>query len=133
MPSGAHLFELPGKIGLPQDQYFTVQSIYRGWALFGIVLFAALAASTATAAEMRRRRRSWRPAALAAFLIAATLGVFFAWTFPANQATANWTVVPADWQDLRLQWEYAHAANAILTFAAFCAIVVSVLRDRTPP
>ena len=35
VPSGAHLFELPGKIGLPRDAYFTVQGIYAGWAWFG--------------------------------------------------------------------------------------------------
>ncbi|MGE0650765.1 MAG: hypothetical protein AB7P12_03310 [Alphaproteobacteria bacterium] len=31
----AHLFELPNKIGLPADAYFTVQQNYRGWALLG--------------------------------------------------------------------------------------------------
>jgi hypothetical protein len=30
VPSGAHLFALPNKIGLAQDQYFVVQNIYRG-------------------------------------------------------------------------------------------------------
>ena len=35
VPSAAHLFELPGKIGLGRDAYFTVQGIYDGWALFG--------------------------------------------------------------------------------------------------
>ena len=27
----AHLFELPNKIGLPQEEYFIVQQAYRGW------------------------------------------------------------------------------------------------------
>jgi hypothetical protein len=36
VPSGAHLFELPGKIGLPRDAYFTVQGIYAGWAWFAV-------------------------------------------------------------------------------------------------
>lgn len=30
VPSAAHLFELPGKIDLARDAYFTVQSIYAG-------------------------------------------------------------------------------------------------------
>ena len=47
VPAGAHLFELPNKIGLEQESYFIVQNIYRGWALFGIVLFGALAANLA--------------------------------------------------------------------------------------
>lgn len=71
--------------------------------------------------------------ALGAFvLMAATLAIFFAWTFPANQATANWTSVPANWQALRTHWEYAHAAGAVLTFVAFCLVAWSVLLPRLP-
>ena len=33
VPSGAHLFELPGKINLDREAYFIVQGIYYGWAL----------------------------------------------------------------------------------------------------
>ena len=36
IPAGAHLFALPNKIGLPQEQYLIVQGIYRGWALLGV-------------------------------------------------------------------------------------------------
>jgi hypothetical protein len=43
VPSGAHLFELPNKIGLSQDRYLLVQSIYRDWSLFGTVIIAAIA------------------------------------------------------------------------------------------
>jgi hypothetical protein len=42
VPSGAHLLELPNKIGLPAAEYLTVQQIYRGWALLGIVVYGAL-------------------------------------------------------------------------------------------
>jgi hypothetical protein len=41
VPAGAHFFELPNKIELAQDHYFIVQNIYRGWALFGIVVVPA--------------------------------------------------------------------------------------------
>jgi hypothetical protein len=41
-PAFAHLLELPNKINLPRDEYFTVQQIYRGWALLGIVVVGAL-------------------------------------------------------------------------------------------
>jgi hypothetical protein len=130
VPGGAHLFELPNKIGLEQEPYFIVQSIYRGWALFGIVLFGALAANLALAILLRRRRASFWLALAAFVLIAATLAVFFTWTYPANQATANWTVVPAHWRELRLDWEYAHAANAVLTFLSLCAVTLSTLLAR---
>jgi hypothetical protein len=109
VPAGAHLFELPNKIGLAENAYFVVQGIYRGWALFGTVLFGALAANLALAIMVRRQRAPFRLALAAFFLVAATLAIFFTWTYPANQATSNWTVVPASWQELRTQWEYAHA------------------------
>jgi len=133
VPAGAHLFELPNKIGLSEDQYFVVQTIYRGWALFGIVLFPALAANLAVALMLRRQRLSFT-FAIAAFLgVAATLVIFFTWTYPANVATDNWTTIPPDWESLRRQWEYAHAVNAVITFAAFCALVLATVLTRPQP
>ena len=127
VPAGAHLFELPNKIGLAQEDYFIVQGIYRGWALFGIALFGALGANGILALMLRHQRAPFRLALGAFLLMAATLAVFFTWTFPANQATANWTEVPANWQELRHTWEYAHAVNAGLTFLALCAVTLGCL------
>jgi hypothetical protein len=59
--------------------------------------------------------------------MAGTLAIFFAWTYPANQATADWTAIPADWAELRRQWEYSHATNAILTFLALCSATLAVV------
>jgi hypothetical protein len=74
------------------------------------------------------RRRIW--VILACFLIATNLIIFFVWTYPANVATNNWTVVPANWNDLRLQWEYSHAANAVVMFIAFCTATLSVVTNK---
>jgi hypothetical protein len=130
VPAGAHLAELPNKIGLDQEAYFIVQNIYRGWALFGIVLFGALAANLVLAIMVHRQRTPFWLALAGFLLVAATLIIFFIWTYPANQATSNWTVVPANWQQLRTTWEYAHATNAVLTFLALCAVTWSVLLAR---
>ncbi len=117
-PTGAHFFEMWNKIGLTQQQYFTVQQLYRGWAWFGIVLIAAIIANLSAAILLwHRRQRPW-PSLVASLLIACTLLVFFVWTDPANQATDNWTMIPADWRMLRRQWELSHAVNAVLTFVA---------------
>lgn len=118
VPVGAHLFELPHKIALPRQDYFIVQGIYRGWALFGAVLIAAVMVNLVLAALLWRRGLPCWPSLAAGLLLGLTLAVFFGWTYPANQATANWTVVPAEWQALRTRWEYSHAASAILSFAA---------------
>ena len=71
-PGLAHLFELPNKIGLPRDAYFIVQGIYAGWAWFGVVIIAAIAANLALAWRLwRHNRRSALFAIASAGLIAA--------------------------------------------------------------
>jgi hypothetical protein len=130
VPAGAHFFELPNKIGLDRQAYFTVQGIYRGWALFGFVLFGALFVNLALTLLLAFRRRPYLLPLLAFLLVAATLAIFFIWTDPANQATSNWTLPSPDWATLRLQWEYAHAVNAVLTFVALCLLTWSVVTSR---
>lgn len=122
LPSAAHLFALPGKIGLARDAYFTVQAIYSGWSLFGIPIFAAILCNIALAlAHWRLRDRRGLFAGLSALLIAGSLGVFFTWVFPGNVQTANWTEQTENWELLRRNWEYGHAASAVIVFAAFIA------------
>lgn len=130
-PAMAHLLELPNKIGLSAEDYFTVQGIYRGWALLGIVVFGALASTLALAIVLRRAGKpsGW---AVAAFLcIVATQIVFWSVVYPTNQATRNWTITPDDWLDLRMRWEFGHAASAVFNLMALMALVLSVLRWRT--
>ncbi|MBL8691209.1 MAG: hypothetical protein JNL04_19030 [Rhodospirillaceae bacterium] len=130
VPGGAHLFAMAAKMGMAQEPYFTVQQIYRGWALFGIAIFGAIFANAAVAWLVRDQRLPFKAALAATLILAATLAVFFAWTYPANQATQNWTVAPPNWADLRTQWEYSHAANAVMTFAALCCAVLAQLTAR---
>ena len=69
-------------------------------------------------------------AAIAAGIIVVNFIIFFIWTFPANQATENWTKVVANWETLRTQWEYSHAVNAILTFLALVSVTWAALSRR---
>ena len=130
VPVGAHLFALPNKIALAQADYVVAQGIYRGWAWLGIVLIGAILTNAAAAITVRAQVLPFALAAVSTLLMLATLAIFFAFIFPANQATANWTTLPDDWQFLRRQWEYSHAVNAAITFAAFCATALSVLLSR---
>lgn len=128
-PSGAHLFELPHKIGLDRADYFTVQSIYAGWALFAVPVFAAIAANGALAWRSRRTdvvaaRWAW----IAAGLVCLSLAIFFAWVLPANRATLNWTHAPQDWRAWRRAWEFGHAAGAVASFAAVLATARAIAR-----
>ena len=77
VPGGAHVFALPNKIGLSQEEYFTVQAIYRGWAWFGIVLAGALAANVSLAAALRDQRWPFRLALAGFIIIAASFVIFF--------------------------------------------------------
>jgi hypothetical protein len=53
VPTGAHLFELPHKMALSSAEYMTVQQIYAGWELFGIVIAIALLAALANTILVR--------------------------------------------------------------------------------
>ncbi len=132
IPSGAHLFELSGKIGLDRDAYFTVQQIYAGWSLFGAPIIVAVLANIGLYfAERRHHPATAHWALIAASLIVISLGVFFVWIFPANQATHNWTMQPDNWEVLRRNWEYGHAANAILIALALIASVMASVRRES--
>ena len=126
----AHLLEMPAKMTLSRDQYFTVQQIYSGWAWLGIVIFIALASTSALTVLARPDHTiAWAAGASSACIVLA-LVVFFSFTFPANQATANWTSIPDNWRALRSQWEYAHAAEALLYFAALLFLAGAAVTRR---
>jgi hypothetical protein len=129
-PALAHLLELPNKIGLPREDYLTVQQIYSGWALLGIVVFGALLATMAHTIAARGRRRESRAALIAFLCILGTQAVFWTFTFPTNQETSNWTVLPENWAALRAQWEYSHAASAVLNLGAVIAVIYAATRHR---
>jgi hypothetical protein len=130
VPFGAHLFALPNKIYLSENDYFIAQNIYRGWALLGIVLIGAALANFALTILIRGQRAPFIFTLVSLLCLLATLAIFFAFTFPANQATNNWTELPTNWQQLRWQWEISHAADAVITFLAFCSLTISLLVTR---
>jgi hypothetical protein len=128
VPAGAHLLELLHKIHMPADRYLIVQSIYRGWALSAVVVLLALLSTLLLAVSLRGQ-----PGFVAALIgfaaIAATQVVFWSATYPVNVATHNWTILPARWQELRVRWEYSHAASAVLNLTALFATISAVLRS----
>jgi membrane protease YdiL (CAAX protease family) len=126
VPAGAHLLAMPNKLAMGRDAYLAAQAAYAGWAFAGILPIGAILACLGLALRQQQPPHSegsspWP--ALAALLLAAGLAVFFHWTLPANQATANWTRLPEAWEALRADWEWSHAANAVLTFLALCAVL----------
>jgi uncharacterized membrane protein len=130
IPYGAHLFSLPNKIGMTQEQYFVAQRAYDNWALIGLILFPAMLLNLVMAIMLRAQQPAFYLAVAGCLFMAATLAVFFAFTYPGNVATQNWTVAPANWAQLRTRWEYSHAFNAVLMFASFCLMALATLAQR---
>ncbi len=130
VPYASHLFSLPNKIAMTQEQYFIAQLVYRNWALMGLILIPAMLLNVAFAVLLRGQQPTFAIAIAACLCMAATLPIFFAWTYPANVATQNWTVAPANWAELRTQWEYSHAANAGLMFLSLCLVALASVAQR---
>jgi hypothetical protein len=131
-PALAHVLELPNKIDLPREPYFTVQGIYRGWWQIAFVLAVELAGMLAVLVLSREHPAVFRLTLLAISCLAAAQAVFWIWTQPANVETENWTVAPDNWQTLRLQWEFSHLAGAVFQLMAFGSLVAAALTSRRP-
>jgi hypothetical protein len=126
----AHLLELPNKIGLSGEDYLTVQQIYRGWALLGI--------PGCSSSHLGGGAHLASPQCGRSFLFCAAghsahcskprglLLVYLA----GKPSDANWTVLLQEWEKLRRQWEYSHAAGAILDFTALASLLLSVISER---
>ena len=69
-------------------------------------------------------------ALIALLLLVGELIVFWGFTAPVNRATENWTMLPGNWEELRAQWEYSHAARAFLYVLAMGTLVMSLLDWR---
>src|SRR4051812_26725942 len=100
-PALAHLLELPHKLALDRDSYFTVQQIYAGWSLFGLVVMAQLALLLWLAFAIRRESKVFLLVCATLVSLTAAQALFWLFTYPANSATRNWTVIPDNWQVLR--------------------------------
>ena len=126
-PGLAHLLELPNKIDLSRDEYRIVQQIYRGWALLGAVVAGALLSTLLLTLKVRKHPKTFALTLTALLCLIGSQLIFWIFTFPTNQVTNNWTVLPPDWESLRDRWEYSHAAGAVLNFGALVSLIVSTL------
>jgi hypothetical protein len=81
---------------------------------------------------VRRRRPAFAWTLAGLLCVAAAHAVFWIWVAPVNTALLPLTpeTLPADWAVLRNQWEYGHAARAVLQVAALGFLVLSVLAEK---
>ena len=107
-----------------------MQRNYDNWAVLGLIVPAAFLSVAALVIALRGTGAPFALAVIALLLLVGELAVFWGLIFPVNQATANWTVLPNDWRELRAEWEYSHAVRAILYVLALGALVMSLLDWR---
>jgi len=60
-PALTHLIELPHKLSLSREAYFTVQQLYAGWELFGIAILVQLISLGLLAWRSAREYYVFRP------------------------------------------------------------------------
>lgn len=126
----AHLFELPAKMALPGEQYFIVQGLYRGWWQLVYPLALQLFSLVALVVAYRHEPRVFFACGLSLMSLLAAQVVFWVFTAPANSATSSWTAQPENWETLRRQWEYSHAAGAVLQLLAMASLAVAALSRK---
>jgi hypothetical protein len=131
----AHLFELPNKIDIGAEHYLIVQRSYDNWAVIGLIVPVAFLSVLILTFVLRGSGAVFVLALIALLLLVGELVAFWAFIFPVNQATENWTMLPNNWEALRAQWEYAHAVRAILYVLALGTLIMSLLdgRHSRPP
>jgi len=131
--SFAHLLELPPRV-FHFDARLWVATTTRGlYALFGTVGAVTEIGSILTAIVLtlfvRGRGAAFYLTLAGAILLALALASWAAFVAPVNAELATWTAssFPADWTRYRDQWEYAHAANAVVKITALASLVLSVI------
>lgn len=129
-----HALEMIPKMQYDGALYVTIQNtLYRffGPPVGGFIEMGALLGSLVLTVLVRKRRPAFYWTLAATICLAAALAIYFLFTEPVNvvieQATA--TSLPANWQQLRVQWEYSHLTDFVLYLLGFIALLISVLAE----
>ena len=148
VPALAHALELPGKLRLPKDAYFAVQTIYYpGFTIVGIAEPVAILSAIVVLVLMPRGGADFWLTLVALLGLVGMHAVYWLFTHPVNNfwlegrkltglgsgffsfATTSSRAGEsrsADWTELRDRWEYSHVARAARAFLSFIALLVAV-------
>ena len=138
----AHALEMPGKMRLGREQYYTVQTIYYPGFTWGGAAepLAIIATAAILLVEPEQVDRFWLAAgALVALVI--THALFWVVVQPVNRQWLASTKLSGtadrffhagpgvaasdDWTRLRDRWEQGHLARAVTATAAFVMLLVA--------
>jgi hypothetical protein len=128
----AHLLEMPAKLRMDGAAWLSLlQTLYPPafGRVGGVAEIGAVVTAIVLVVLVRSRPRALPCTIVAALCLIATHAAFWIWVAPVNATLLPLTpeTLPADWTGLRDQWEYTHAARAVLQIVALGALVWSVL------
>ena len=131
--SFAHLLELPPRVFYFDAKLWVATTTKGLYALFGTVGAVTEIGSILTAIVLafftRGRGAAFYLTLAGAILLALAFVSWLAFVAPVNAVLATWTTdsFPADWTRYRDQWEYTHAANAVIKLVALSSLVLSLI------
>jgi hypothetical protein len=128
----AHLLEMPAKLKFDGSMWLVLlQTLYPPafGRIGGGAEVGAVVGNVLLAFVVRRRRAAFCWTLLAAVCLISVHACFWILVAPVNVAMLGLTpeTLPPDWTRLRDQWEYTHAARAVLQIIALGSLVVSLL------
>ena len=131
-----HTLEMPAKLAATGPQWLLFQhTLYRAFGSGGPgapIEIGAILVTVLLAWSVRGHGHSFLLTLVGAVCVGAAFFVVrIVFVAPVNSQTAQWTAetLPANWESLRAQWEYAHATRFVLQLIGFSALTLSVLVD----
>jgi hypothetical protein len=129
-----HLWQLAPRMEAGGPFWFETLRLYRELGPDGPGPWLEVAACVSVALLVplsRRRGRAFWPTLLAAVLLASSLASWWLLVRPVDLELLSWTAtaLPVDWVRWRDQWEYAHAARALLSAGALAALLWALLLE----
>jgi hypothetical protein len=107
-----------------------LQTLYGAFGTIGAFIeVGAVVIAVVLAFLVRQRPPAFGWTLLGALCLVAAHAAWWVWVAPVNATMTSLTpeTLPADWMGLRDQWEYTHAARAIVQIIALGALVFSIL------
>jgi hypothetical protein len=129
-PTLGGALSLASGLQLQPDDYIMTQRADHSALLVGVLGLLALAGAGVHSFFVRGNAAAFAWSIVAVAGLAAAQIVFWSIAFPTISHTENWTVVPENFNSVRLQWEYAQAVAGVLCFGALLAVARAIEASR---
>jgi hypothetical protein len=131
-----HLMEMPARLNYAPALWSRVTNIEGTYRLFGPSVGASIEGGASITAVIlsilvRKRRPAFVLTQVGAACMAAAQVAWWLFIFPVNSRMVDWAPesLPENFKELRDQWEYTHAARAILQIVGLGSLVLSSLAE----